>query len=137
MYAQALLLLKKEKEKKIIIFSLSSIPAIYTLIFINTFGVNIPFSDEYWMADLLHSFYNPDSNLLEILFSQFNEHQIFFPKLIILVNSVFTSGNLIAQMYLGWILIGTSLIALYLLLKKLPQNFEWLIIPISFIIKYL
>jgi len=132
-YATVLSLLENQKNKKLIIIVLSSIPAIYTLVFINTFGVNIPHWDEWGLIPFLNSSLNGDSQWFEKLFSQHNEHRIVFPRLIFLINSVLTSWNLIAQMYLSWILIGTSLVALYLLLKKLPQNFVWLIIPISFI----
>ena len=133
MHAQVLLLLENQKNKKIIIFILSSIPAIYTLIFINTFGVNIPFWDDWTVVPFLNSSLNGDSQWFEILFSQHNEHRLVFPRLIFLINSVLTSWNQIAQMYLSWILIGTSITALYLLLKRFQMNFEWLIIPISFI----
>jgi len=125
--------LKKPKIKNSIILIGVLLPALQALYFIHLFGVNIPWRDDFGVAEQFHLFFSNDPYWLERVFQEHNIHRMFFPNLIFLVNAFLTSWNLKVQMFLGWAFIGISLILLYLLLNKTHSNFRWLIIPFSII----
>ena len=109
------------------------IAAFQCLYMIISFGINVPFWDEWDFVPTLNSFFNGDPSWIYQIFVQHNEHRIFFPNLIFLANSILTSWNLVIEMYLGWILVGITLIPIYLLLKNLDSKFTWLMLPVAVI----
>ncbi len=126
-----ILSLKILKIKNFLIILGVSIPAIQALFFIYNFGVNIPLADEWVTVRYFNSFFSGDDTWIFQIFTQHNEHRIFFPNLVFLSNATITSWNVVTQMYLGWIFIGISLFPIFFFLKKVGTNFEWLLIPAS------
>jgi len=124
---------KKSKIKNFIIFVSVFSLSLQALLFIHLYGVNVPYGDAWEAVTFFELFFNDDSLWLYQIHLQHNEHRMFFPNLIFLVNAILTSWNVVTQMYLSWALVGISLVPIYLFLKKTKSNLVWLIIPISFL----
>jgi len=124
---------KISKRKNFIIFMSVFLLSLQALLFIYLYGVNVTFWDEWEAVVFLESFFNDDSLWLYQIHIAHNEHRMFFPNLIFLVNAILTSWNVVTQMYLSWAVVGIILVPIYLFLKKTNSNLVWLLIPISFL----
>ena len=118
-----------ELRTSLIIWIAVSLISLHTLFFILTYGVNIPFWDEWTYVEFVSDFYDGknfwDNNILW----QTNEHRAIIPTLLLLPNVFFFSWNPIPQMILGWIFINIEILLLYYILKKTDKRLIWLLIP--------
>jgi hypothetical protein len=117
----------------------------YFLLFVYQYGVNVPLLDD-WDAVALVGKLRNGSISFKDLFALHNEHRIFFPNLVMLVNGAYFSFNMKLQMYLSavlwiflcWLLVAnfpdvskgrlaySALIVPFILLNvKQSQNFLW------------
>lgn len=92
-------------------------PALLTLSFIDSFGVNLPVKDDWDFAATLVRF-KEHSLTLEDLWAQHNEHRILFPRILMLAMANFTHWNLRAEMFLSVLLASISVVLLALLIHK-------------------
>lgn len=84
-----------------------------------TYGVNIPFSDEWVKEKYLESYLLQNINFSE-LFLQHNVHRIFFPRLLWL-SALFITGewNFVHHMIISYGIVLFQLFVFYFLIKKL------------------
>ena len=122
--------LTSPKIKNIIIFTLVSILALQTLYFIHVSGVNILHLDDWRVVPLAQSMKNGDPFWQIEEFVLYNDQRAIFPNLILLVNVVLTSWNVMYTLYFGWFLLALSIVPTYLILKKTDYRLIWIIIPI-------
>lgn len=112
------------------------IPIALGLLYIKTFGVNIIFWDQFELVPLIEKLYNGTLSIND-LFSQHNEHRIFFPKIIMLLLVKITMYNTIIEMYISWIFAVSTLLIIF---RLYIQNFGssesmiWKFAPIAWII---
>jgi len=117
------------KSKISIIFII--IPFLILVILISVFGVNVIVGDEWAIVPYLDKLFNGSLSFRD-MFEFHNSHRIFFPRVLMLSNSLFLGYNSKYQMFIGFIFILLSfLIISKELLKLLKENFVFshLIIP--------
>ena len=120
-----------DKSKNKIILLSTSILALQAFYIIFTLGIGHPAPDEILMVPSIKLFLEGGSWWEAKWFLQHYEHRIIIPNLIFFTSAFLDQGNSIHVMYLGWIFTVITLIPLYALLKKINENFTWLIIPIT------
>jgi len=120
-----------EKAKNKLIFISVSILALNAFYVISTLGVGHPAPDEIEIISSIKLFLEGGSWWEDEWFLQHFEHRIIIPNLIFFFSALLDQGNTIHIMYLGWFFVVISIIPLYSLLKKINQNYTWLIIPIT------
>jgi hypothetical protein len=114
------------------------LPAALALVYVRLFGVNVPYWDQWWIVNLIGEL---EAGTLSVsdLWSQANEHRIFFPRIIMLLLGSLTRYNNVAEMYL---IQGFFLFTLIILLLVFKTNVRannarttlLLFIPISFLL---
>lgn len=109
------------------------LPSLLTLIFIIRFGVNVIVWDEIQFIPLVQAFFEGGPWLSNLVLPH-NEHLVVFPGLVMVVNAVLTSWNVVWEMLTGWFLINVSLVVLWRLLKETVPNSTWLIVPVSWLL---
>ena len=109
----------------VLILSLQAFYIIFTL------GFGHPAPDEMANVSSIKLFLEGGSWWEDKWFLQHFEHRIIIPNLIFFTSAFLDQGNSIHLMYLGWIFTVITIIPLYALLKKINENFTWLIIPIT------
>ena len=96
------------------------LPAIFIVICVSKYGVNVPYGDEWLMIPFLAKDHDHQLAWAD-LYQQHNEHRIVIPKAIYLAFGRFTHWNLHAEMYFSILLcLGTS-VGIYYLLRKTLQ----------------
>ncbi len=91
------------RRKYLLAAILLALPPIFGLIYIKFFGVNVVFWDQWEVVPLIEKMYTGSLNLSD-LFSQHNEHRLFFPKITMLILAYMTHYNSIAEMCFSWML---------------------------------
>lgn len=104
-------------QKRVLLLSLIIIPALLALLYILMFGVNVLSWDQWELVPLVNDLLQGKLNVSQ-LFSQHNEHRIFFPRVAMLSIAFLTHYNTIAEMVSSWILLIITFSILYLLFKK-------------------
>ena len=120
-----------EKQKNILIVFSVLILTAQAFYVIFKLGVGHPSPDEIHMVASIKLFLEGGSWWEAKWFLQHFEHRIIIPNLIFFTSAFLDQGNSIHVMYLGWIFTAITIIPLYSLLKKINENFTWLIIPIT------
>ena len=120
-----------EKQKNILIVFSVLILTSQAFYVIFKLGVGHPSPDEIHMVPSIKLFLEGGSWWESKWFLQHFEHRIIIPNLIFFTSAFLDQGNSIHVMYLGWIFTAITIIPLYSLLKKINENFTWLIIPIT------
>lgn len=115
---------------------LIAFPPILGLIYIKLFGVNVIYWDQWELIPLIEKMYTGSLNLAD-LFSQHNEHRIFFPRIVMLTLAYITHYNNIVEMYFSWVLtLGTMLLILRMYLldsgNPIPALFKF--IPVAWLL---
>jgi hypothetical protein len=95
------------------LYFLNYLPAIGVVYFIFTFGVNVPFGDQWTLVSLFDKTFHGKLNFLDI-YAQHNEHRIFFPKLIFILLAFVSKWNIYYELICGWIF---ALLVLAILLR--------------------
>lgn len=102
-----------------VVLSLAAIaPALIALNFIYRFGVNVISWDEWEILPFFDDLY-AGTLTLGRLFSQHNEHRIFFPRIIMLGVGHFTHYNTVSLMYVSWAFVFLALVALFVVHRQL------------------
>ncbi|MBW4604818.1 MAG: hypothetical protein KME29_36000 [Calothrix sp. FI2-JRJ7] len=89
-------------------------PLILVLLFVDFFGVNAPFWDEWALPYFFQKVISGNANISDF-FAQHNEHRILFPRILFLLNSFISKWNVKIQMYLSIFLVFVSFCNLYLI----------------------
>lgn len=103
-----------------VLVALAVAPAILAFIFIFQYGVNVPFFDEWDLVPYFDQLYTGTLSF-SYLFRQHNEHRVIFPRLIILGLGQLMAFNVVAEMYVSWLL---SCMSGYILYKVCRSNFQ-------------
>ncbi len=113
-------------------------PAALAFVYVRLFGVNVPYWDQWWIVSLLGEL-SAGTLSISDLWSQANEHRIFFPRIVMLLLGSLTQYNNVAEMYLvqGFFLV--TLIVLLLVFKNdikidNARIKHLLFVPISFLL---
>ena len=96
-----------------------SSPVILEAVYINFFGVNVIFWDQWELVPLIKKLYQGNLTFGDF-FAQHNEHRIFFPRIIMLILAHISGYNNIAEMYFSWIIALLILVLIFIMYK---QNF--------------
>ena len=92
------------------------LPDLSLLYYINTFGVNVIFWDEWAAVPLAEKATNGTLSFSD-LFAQQNEHRVLFPRVASLAIGAPTGFNTVAEMFFGWVLasvMGLLIFCIYL-----------------------
>lgn len=119
------------KMKNVIIFGLIAIIALQTLYFVHSNGANVLVHDDLGFAPLAQAVKHGTSVWDIKEFSEFRDQRPVFPNLILIVNIVLASWNVMYQLYFGWFLITLSLVPMYLILKNTDRRLKWIIILVA------
>jgi hypothetical protein len=120
----------------LLIVFLIALPSILGLIYIKLFGVNVVFWDQWEVIPLIEKLHTGSLNLND-LFSQHNEHRLFFPKIIMLILAYITHYNNIVEMCFSWVLsLATTLLILGMYLQRSGYSTNTLVkfIPIAWLL---
>jgi len=120
-----------DKSKNKIIFFSVLILSLQAFYIIFTLGFGHPGPDELENVTSIKLFLEGGPWWEDKWFLQHFEHRHIVPNLIFFISAFLDQGNSIHLMYLGWIFTAITIIPLYALLKKINENFTWLIIPIT------
>jgi hypothetical protein len=74
-------------------------PVSLAIWFVVSYGVNVPFMDEWSMAFMFHTVKHHSSNLADILWTPNNEHRVVVPRLIILALTSLGNWNSKVEMF--------------------------------------
>lgn len=100
------------------ILTLILLPIIIGLFYIHSFGVNVPFLDQWYeFPAFLMKYENSDLSIFD-LFSQQNESRPFFPRIFMFSMSLITSYNVKSLMYLSYGFYCISFFILFSMYKK-------------------
>lgn len=108
-----------------------SLLSCYLLVYVHLYGVNIPVLDDWDTVALVGKLSNGTISFHD-LFALHNEHRIFFPNLVMLLNGSFFSLNLKLQMYLSavlWIFLCRLLVVSFLDLTAGRREYLAIIVP--------
>jgi len=94
----------------------SAIPALATALFIALFGTNVPFWDEWDLADLLEKLAHHGATLADFVAPQ-SEHRFIIPKLIMAPLALQTHWNVTAELWLSFAVAIAGYIGLLLLMR--------------------
>ena len=92
-------------------------PIVLTLIYIQHYGVNVPFEDQWSFLEFMEKWYTHTATLPD-LFAQHNEHRIVFPRLIMLGLARATRYNTLAEMYFSWLCMCVSSLVIFLMYRR-------------------
>ncbi len=98
-----------------------TLPLIALALILARYAVNVPFWDQWELVDM---FKKHDVGTLGFadFFAQHNEHRLFFPRLIMVGLALVTSWNTLYEVAVNVILASTSIVFLYLMLRKAFEN---------------
>jgi hypothetical protein len=123
--------LNENNNKRILIFTCTSILAIHSLIFIHSNSVNFALSDD-WAAVFAATYYlQNDPAWIDPIITFGNEHVLLFYRIVMFVGLLLNSFNIQQFAYLNWGFLSIGVWIFYQILKKTDNRLTWLIIPIS------
>lgn len=115
---------------------LIGLPALISFFYILLFGVNVVYWDQWELVPYLDKLFQNTLTITD-LFSQHNEHRIFFPRIVMLAIAYLTHYNTIAEMLFGWVILFIACIILFLIFRKnfgtSPETLP-LFIPIAWLL---
>ena len=97
------------------------LPIIFIFCYIYKYGITIPYWDQWEHVTLLEKFHNHTLNFSD-LWSQHNEHRIFFPKILMLILSALSGWNIFVELCTNIILAGLNLCFLFLILNDTSDS---------------
>lgn len=108
-------------------------PVVLGLFYVRLFGVDVPHYDSWSMVPLFEKL-AAGTLTTEDLFSQHNEHRIFFPRLAMLSLGVLTAFDNVAVMYLIQGCLGATLVALLLAFRSSVGTNLLYFVPVPFLV---
>ena len=102
------------------LFLAALVPAIFIVICVSKYGVNVPYGDEWLMIPFLAKDHDHQLTWAD-LYQQHNEHRIVIPKAVYLAFARFTHWNLHAEMYFSIALCLATSAGIYQLLRRTLQ----------------
>jgi hypothetical protein len=116
-----------------IAYLLILLPAALGFLYVHLYGVNVPYNDGWTLVGLFEKLSSGTLTVAD-LFSQHNEHRIFFPRIVMLFVGVITGFNVVATMYLIQTLLLVTLVVLLLAFRSsVSPNPLWFV-PIAFLV---
>ena len=97
------------------------VPPLSLLYYINAFGVNVVFWDDWQEVNLVQKTMNRTLSFSDLLV-QHNEHRMPFPDLFMIAIEILTQYNMVAVMFFSWILICLTALFIFLLFRR---QFHW------------
>jgi hypothetical protein len=113
-------------------YLLMVLPGALAFLYVRLFGVNVPYWDQWWIVTLFEKL-NAGSLHMSDLWSQANEHRIFFPRVAMLLLGSVTGYNNVAEMYFILGLFLVTLIVLLLAFKGSVNTTLLMFVPVSFL----
>jgi len=80
-------------------------PALIILVLISTYGVNVPFWDQWDCVPRLIEKMNKGTLGFGDFFAQHSEHRIFFPRLVMFSLALLTHWNIKVELFTSWVLV--------------------------------
>ncbi|HTY14518.1 MAG TPA: hypothetical protein VMC42_02320 [Methanoregulaceae archaeon] len=105
------------RRNSILALTLIFAPALLALLYIKAFGVNVVYWDQWAFVPYLNNLHHNALTISE-LFSQHNEHRIFFPRIVMLIIAYLTHYNSIAEMVAGWAILLLAFLFLFAVFRK-------------------
>ena len=96
-------------------------PAILLICLVLTYGVNVPYADQWVFIDAVAKL-RAGEPLWKELFSQHNEHRMVFPKLVMIGLAWLTRWNVIAEMIVSVAVAGATLFTLMALAQPILRD---------------
>lgn len=125
----------KNKFEWSIIIALLIAPLIIGAIYIRTYGVNVPYWDQWDTVPIfLEKIYNSKLTFFDLL-AQHNESRPFFPNVVMIILAKFTHYNVLYEMYLMYVFYCISFIILCLIYIRdhpISKSSCLKFIPVSF-----
>jgi len=127
-------------KQNIIIFSLVLFFALHFLYFTEVYMINFPYAYD---TTSLRIFINESEflgenftimNYIENLFTDTNGRAIIFPKLLVLPNYLLNNFDSTNIFYLNFVILATTLLTIFLMLRENSKKLYWTLIPISALI---
>jgi hypothetical protein len=119
------------------LYLLIFLPAVFGLLYVRSFGVDVPYADTWKMVNLFEQ-WSSDTLSLSDLWVQHYEHRVLFPRIAMLLLGIATSFDNVAIMYLIQASFLATLIALLLAFRESteskPSPRLLLFVPIAFLI---
>jgi hypothetical protein len=128
--------IKRVKNHIVLLVILILVPPLSGLLYIFSFGVDVPNWDEWMNIPVIEKAFNGTLSAGDLL-SQHNEHRILFPRLIFIIFAKTVHFNVKYLQYFSWILCVASLLIIYaLFIKKFGFSKTSLLIfiPVSWLI---
>lgn len=118
---------------------LSAIPAIILLYMIFRFHVNVPYFDEWAIAELLDKWYR-GVLVLGDFWKKHNEHRVFFSKIVIFALARLSSWNLLYEEIFSFLFASASFLFIARLVKKTEIFLAWrggfLLLPLASLVVF-
>lgn len=125
----------KNKFEWSIIIALLIAPLIIGAIYIRTYGVNVPYWDQWDTVPVfLEKLYNSKLTFFDLL-AQHNESRPFFPNVVMIILAEFTHYNVLYEIYFMYALYCVSFVILFLMYVKdhsISKSSCLKFIPVSF-----
>jgi hypothetical protein len=110
--------MKDSTRIRLVLLSLSIVlPPLALLFYIDAFGVNVIFWDEWVIVPLIQKGMNGSLGFSDF-FDQHMEHRLLFPRIAMLTISKFTQYNTRAEMFFSWTLICMTMLLIFHLYWK-------------------
>jgi len=107
-------------QKKCVIFLLLLTPVFFGISIVLKYGVNVPYWDEF---DSLVSLFSEERGIsLKTLFSQHNEHRIFFPRIVFIIIGRLSQMNMKAYMFVSQMLVALTYLALCTIINNIGKG---------------
>lgn len=110
--------LLNERIKWFIIIVPIILPIIIGIIYIYSFGVNVPHWDQWYIIPLYEHVLDDKNLSIYDLFTQHNESRLLFPSILMIILALATHYNTVSDMFLMYILYCMSFIVIFLMYKK-------------------
>jgi hypothetical protein len=114
---------------------LIGLPALASVYYILTFGVNVISWDQWELVPDIDKLLQGNLTI-EDLFRQHNEHRLFFPRIAMLTIAYLTHFNTVAEMLFGWVILIITFIILFALFRKsfgISNKYLLLFVPVAWL----
>lgn len=108
---------KRNLALEVLICTLAAIPLIALIVYVNRYGVDLPFLDQWEFIPVLEKFYQGHLTFSD-LWQQHNEHRIFFPRIVFLVLARMTHWNIRYEMAANIIVAAGIFLAIAYQIRK-------------------